>query len=96
MSNRTIVLTLRVMNGFRLDDEFVPHQIDDDIYSFTYVEGEPGPSNDEVHGNKQLLVNLLRQFADRLDSPEWQEVKYVYEIKESAADQVLGEIPASS
>lgn len=96
MSNRTIILSLRVLNGFKLDDNFVPQQIDDDIYTFTYVEGEPGPSNDEVIGNKTLLINLLRQFADRLDSPEWQEVKYVYEVKESKADEVLGKPQASS
>ena len=90
--SRTIVLTLRVLNGFRLDDNFVPAEIDDDLYNFTYVEGEPGPSNDEVKGNKQLLIGLLRQFADRLESPDWQEVKYVYETKESSANEVLGKL----
>jgi len=88
--SRTIIMSLRVMNGFRLDDDFVPHEIDDDLYSFTYTEGTPGPSQDEVIGNKALIVSLLRQFADRLESPDWKEVKYQYEEKTSAADQVIG------
>ena len=84
------------MNGFRLNDDFIPVEIDDDLYNFTYVEGQPGPSHDEILGNKELLINLLRQFADRLESPDWKEVKYVYEKKESSADEVLGKPTASS
>ena len=87
--SRTIILSLRVMNGFRLDDNFVPQEIDDDLYSFTFTEGNDGPSQDEVLGNKALIVSLLRQFADRLESPDWKEVKYQYSAQVSNADDVM-------
>ena len=88
--SRTIIMSLRVMNGFRLNDDFVPETIDDDMYEFTFVEGQPGPSHDEVKGDKNLIISLLKQFTARLESPDWQEVKYEYGENTSDAEKVIG------
>ena len=72
---RTVNLTLRIINGFTLDEFLNTIELQDDRYNFTCIEGQEVPTQDEITGDKQAIVDMLRHLLKRLENPTRKEVK---------------------
>jgi hypothetical protein len=73
---KTINLSLRIINGFTLDENFDTVSIEDDRYNFTLLEGTETPTQDEVIGDKEAIVSTLRNILERLENSAYTEVKF--------------------
>ena len=85
---RTFNLTMRIINGFKLDEDLNMIELDDDRYSFTYVEGQDVASQDEIVGDKALIIQLLRDLATRLEDPNWTPITYQNVLKDSEGNVI--------